>query len=197
MERQKKYIASCSFGKDSLATILLAIEHGDPLDDVCYVEIMYDKKRDISAEHEEHREFIYQTAIPKLEKMGVHVTVVRPEYDYLDIFFKKRKKGPYTGKCYGFPLAGMCAISKECKTRAIKAYNREIKKAGFQPIHYVGIAIDELKRLESLHNKGNGDISLLKKYNIAEAMATEICKAADLYSPLYKFTKRGGLLVLP
>ena len=26
------YIASCSFGKDSLATILLALENGEPLE---------------------------------------------------------------------------------------------------------------------------------------------------------------------
>ncbi len=32
MERPK-FIASCSFGKDSLATILLAKEHGEPLDE--------------------------------------------------------------------------------------------------------------------------------------------------------------------
>ena len=29
----KKYIASCSFGKDSLATIILAHMHGEPLDE--------------------------------------------------------------------------------------------------------------------------------------------------------------------
>ena len=31
-----KYIASCSFGKDSLATILLAKAHGEPLDEAVY-----------------------------------------------------------------------------------------------------------------------------------------------------------------
>ena len=29
-----KYIASCSFGKDSIATILLAREHNEPLDEI-------------------------------------------------------------------------------------------------------------------------------------------------------------------
>ena len=28
-----KHVASCSFGKDSIATILLALEHGEPLDE--------------------------------------------------------------------------------------------------------------------------------------------------------------------
>ena len=42
MERPK-FIASCSFGKDSLATILLAKEHGVPLDEAVYCEVMFDK----------------------------------------------------------------------------------------------------------------------------------------------------------
>ena len=39
MERPK-FIASCSFGKDSLATILLAKEHGEPLDEAVYCEVI-------------------------------------------------------------------------------------------------------------------------------------------------------------
>lgn len=60
-----KYIASCSFGKDSLATIILAKEHGEPLDEIVYVEVMFD--REISGEQPEHRDFIFNVAIPKLE----------------------------------------------------------------------------------------------------------------------------------
>lgn len=35
-----KYIASCSFGKDSLATVILAKEHGEPLDEIVYCEVV-------------------------------------------------------------------------------------------------------------------------------------------------------------
>ena len=56
MERPK-FIASCSFGKDSLATILLAKEHGVSLDEAVYCEVMFDKG--ISGEVPEHRDFIY------------------------------------------------------------------------------------------------------------------------------------------
>ena len=41
ISKEKKntlHIASCSFGKDSLATILLALEHGEPLDEAVYCE---------------------------------------------------------------------------------------------------------------------------------------------------------------
>ena len=43
MNAAKRYIISCSFGKDSLATILLAKKHGEPLDEAVYCEVMFDK----------------------------------------------------------------------------------------------------------------------------------------------------------
>ena len=61
MERPK-FIASCSFGKDSVATLLLALEHNEPLDEAVYCEVMFDK--DVSGEVPEHRDFIYRTASP-------------------------------------------------------------------------------------------------------------------------------------
>ena len=75
-----KHIASCSFGKDSVATVLLALEHGEPLDEAVYCEVMFDK--DISGEVPEHRDFIYTRGIPALERMGVKVTVLRGEKTY-------------------------------------------------------------------------------------------------------------------
>ena len=44
---QPTYIASCSFGKDSIATILLALEHDEPLDRVVFSEVMFDHARNI------------------------------------------------------------------------------------------------------------------------------------------------------
>ncbi len=70
-----RYLASCSFGKDSLAAILLAKKHGEPLDEAVYCEVMFDKT--ISGEVPEHRDFIYTKGIPALERMGIKVTVLR------------------------------------------------------------------------------------------------------------------------
>ena len=33
-EKMAKHILSCSFGKDSIATALLALQHGEPLDEL-------------------------------------------------------------------------------------------------------------------------------------------------------------------
>lgn len=37
------YICSCSGGKDSVATIILAHEKGYPLDEVIFSEVMFDE----------------------------------------------------------------------------------------------------------------------------------------------------------
>lgn len=39
--KPKIHIASCSFGKDSIATILLALENNEPLDRVVFSEVMF------------------------------------------------------------------------------------------------------------------------------------------------------------
>lgn len=88
------HIASCSFGKDSIATILLALENNEPLDRVVFAEVMFDHSRGISGELPEHIEWVYYTAIPKLESMGVKVDVVRAERDYV-YFFTTAVRGGY------------------------------------------------------------------------------------------------------
>lgn len=84
--KHKLHIASCSFGKDSIATILLALENNEPLDRVVFAEVMFDHERGISGEIPEHIEWIYSYAIHKLENMGVKVDVVRSNKDYRYFF---------------------------------------------------------------------------------------------------------------
>lgn len=95
MMGERKYVASCSFGKDSIATVLLAKAHREPLDEVVYCEVMFDK--DVSGEVPEHRDFIYETAIPKLEGMGVKIVVLRSEKTYVDLFTGRVTRGPNKG----------------------------------------------------------------------------------------------------
>lgn len=38
------FIASCSGGEDSVATLILAKEHGEPLNEAVYCEVMFDKE---------------------------------------------------------------------------------------------------------------------------------------------------------
>lgn len=84
--KPKLYVASCSFGKDSIATILLALENNEPLDRVVFAEVMFDHEKGISGEIPEHIEWIYKTAIPRLEEMGVKVDIVKDKQDYKSFF---------------------------------------------------------------------------------------------------------------
>ena len=59
-EKMAKHILSCSFGEDSIATALLALQHGEPLDELVYCEVMFSEE--ISGELPEHNRFIHETA---------------------------------------------------------------------------------------------------------------------------------------
>ena len=189
MERTK-FIASCSFGKDSLATLLLALEHNEPLDEAVYCEVMFNK--DISGEVPEHRDFIYKTAIPALERMGIKIIVLRSKKTYVDLFTGRITRGPKKGMVRSFPICGKCAVQRDCKVRPIERYQRTLPPGTVQ---YVGIAQDETDRLFRLEN--GRQISLLEKYNFTEKDAWELCKSAGLLSPVYAFTDRGGCWFCP
>ena len=69
-----KYVASCSGGKDSVATLLLAAQHNEPLDEAVFSEVMFDKNT--SGEVPEHRDFIYDRLKPFCEKeLGIKFTI--------------------------------------------------------------------------------------------------------------------------
>lgn len=187
-EKPKLYVASCSFGKDSIATILLALENNEPLDRVVFIEVMFDHEKGISGEIPEHIEWIYDTAIPKLEAMGVKVDVVRAKKDYKYFFTNSIQNGKYKGRIYGFPVGGKCVINRDCKIKPIKDYYKQF--AGENGIiHYIGIAVDEPKRLARLKDNM---ISLLAKYGYTEQMAMKKCAEYKLVSPIYKRRGRGG-----
>ena len=188
-EKMAKHILSCSFGKDSIATALLALQHGEPLDELVYCEVMFSEE--ISGELPEHNRFIHETAIPYFEQRGIPTRVLRSEKTYLSCFYHVVTRGKTKGMLSGFPLSGRCTIQRDCKLPPIKAYQKALPP---DTVQYIGIAADEPKRLARLKP---GQISLLDKYHVAEPEARSMCAAEELLSPLYDFTKRGGLLVLP
>ena len=190
--KKKMYIASCSFGKDSIASILLALEHNEPLDRVVFAEVMFGHENGISGEVPEHIDWIYSTAIPKLESMGVKVDVVRGKKDYKWFFTNQIRNGRYNGKLYGFPLGGMCVINRECKMRPIRDYYKGFGDCDI--VQYVGIASDEPNRLARL--KPN-QVSLLAKYGYTEKMAYDLCRDCELLSPIYENRSRGGCFFCP
>ena len=186
-----KYFVSCSFGKDSIATALLALEKGEPIDGLIFCEVMYDHSRNISGEIPEHINWIRNTAIPRLEEMGLKTTIVKGAKDYLYFFKNTVGGGKYAGKLYGFPLAGKCTINRDCKVRPIERYLRGLKE---EITSYVGIAVDEPARLARLKP---GCVSLLAKYEYTEEMAKKLCEKYGLLSPIYDTGTRGGCWFCP
>lgn len=184
-----RYLASCSFGKDSLAAILLAKKHGEPLDEAVYCEVMFDKS--ISGEVPEHWDFIYTKGIPALERMGVKVTVLRSEKTYVDLFTGRVTRGPKKGMVRSFPVCGKCYVQRDCKLKPILRYQKTLPP---DTVQYIGYAKDEQERLLRLEGR---QVSLLEKYNCTEQDAKELCRQAGLLSPIYEFTGRGGCWFCP
>ena len=188
----KKHIASFSGGKDSTATIILAHEHGEPLDLIIFSEVMFDK--DTSGELPEHIDFVKNKCIPLFKSWGYETKILHAKLNYMDIFMREPTKGKRAGMGLktGSPMAGRCQVNRSIKVQPIKDFLKDMDPDEY--IQYLGIAKDEPKRLERL--RGTNRISLMDKYGYTENMAFELCRKYDLLSPIYDFAPRGGLLVL-
>lgn len=192
-----RFIASWSGGKDSTASIILAHENREPLDEIIFCEVMFDIQHGISGENPHHIHFVKEVAKPVFESWGYKVTILQSSIDYLYLFNRiierPTKHMENKGKRYGFPGVGMCNVQRDLKVKPITTYKNQIAEPVIQ---YIGIGIDEAKRLEALRKK-KGCISLLEKYGYTEEMARQKCIEYDLLSPCYKFSKRGGCWFCP
>lgn len=184
-----KHIICSSFGKDSNATALLALQHGEPLDEIIYTEVMFSKE--ISGELPEHTQFIYETAIPYFEKRGIPTRVLHAEKTYLDCFYHVVSRGNAQGKLAAFPLAGRCVIQRDCKVPPLEAYKESLPPG---TVSYLGIAADEPIRLERLKPD---QVSLMANYGVTEQDAFAMCRQEGLLSPLYEHSHRGGCWFCP
>ena len=189
-----EYIASFSGGKDSAATVILAKEHGEPLNEIIFGEVMYSET--ISGELPEHINFVKNVAFPLFESWGYKTRILRAEKTYLDCFNhvveKPRKNMEHKGKKKSFVMVGHCDVQRDCKLKPIADYFRGLE--GREITQYVGIAIDEQKRLQRL---SAGKVSLLAKYGYTEEMAKEKAAQYGLLSPCYNYSKRGGCWFCP
>ncbi len=186
-----KYIASCSGGKDSIATIILAHENKEPLDIIIFSEVMFDEN--ISGELPEHIDFIKNNAFPLFESWGYETKILHSEKTYMDCFMhevRKSTKPNRNGKKAGFPMSGKCVINRDCKVKAINDFYSTQNKN--EIVQYLGIATDEPKRLARIRNLDFPKISLLDKYGYTEKIAYDFCKEYGLLSPIYDFAPRGG-----
>lgn len=191
-------IFNLSLGKDSMATLLLAIELGIPIDRVVYCDIRFSDE--ISGEHPLMAEWIPEAEYILKKNYGIIVDHAF-SITYLEQFFKTKQKGNHIGTVYGFPHL----LSAWCNTiLKIQAINKYLAQFGNQNItQFVGIAYDEPKRWERMKAKETETHkyrSLLVEQKLTEQDAFRICEKHNLLSPIYKCDDgiyRGGCWFCP
>lgn len=156
----KWHIASVSWGKDSLAMLLMLIAKGYPLNEV----VFYDTGMEFEA--------IYNTRdqmLPCLEQLGIKYTRLEPEnpflFDMLERPVCSKQKGTHQG--YGW-CGGLCRWGTTGKLKAIDRY-AEARDA----MVYVGIAADETPRLEK--ERKPYKLHQLAEWGMTEADALAYC----------------------
>ncbi len=186
-----KYIAFCSYGKDSLAMIIKIKELNMSLDEVVYCDIRFDDEP-LSGETPEMREFIPKADKILEEKFGIKVKHITSKWNFKNHFYRVKQKGNHIGDNYGFPYIVGAWCNARLKMEPIREYLKQFKEPVIQ---YIGIAYDEPKRYERQRTKGN--ICPLVDLKITEQEALEICKKYDLLSPIYESSFRGGCWFCP
>lgn len=163
---EKWHIASVSWGKDSLAMLLLLIEKGWPLDEV----VFYDTGMEFQA--------IYDTQdrmLPQLPQLGIRYTKLEPGnpflYDMLERQVQSRQKGAHRG--YGW-CGGLCRWGT---TEKLKAIDRYAEALGAEV--YIGIAADETPRLAK--KKKPYKLHPLAVWGVTEAAALARCYESGFF----------------
>lgn len=158
-----KYIASVSFGKDSLAMLLRLLEEQYPLDAV----VFYDTGMEFSAIYN-----IRDKVKQMLDHIGIELVELHPKEPFLYSMFE-RPVISRNGSChYGYEwCGGRCRWGTTAKTTAIRKFKHSIAE---NVTDYVGIAADETNRFEK--EKSAGKILPLVEWGMTEKDCLTYCR---------------------
>lgn len=190
-----KHIYFLSYGKDSMAQLILAWTNNQPIDAVVYVDIKFDNET--SGENPVLANWIPEAKQKIKEWFGLEVITLTANTTFKDCFYRTKQKGNHVGDIYGFPFIVSAWCNSRLKLDVISRYIKELRATGETIVEHVGIAIDEPERLERLRAKSNDKIiyeSTLAEFNYTEAQAYNLCKTVGLLSPHYEEEEsfRGG-----
>ena len=179
---KNKYIASVSFGKDSLAMLLKLIEENERLDEV----VFYDTGMEFKAIYD-----IRDKILSILKEHNIKYIELKPNKPFEYTMFEKEVNGK-NGKHYGYSwCGGRCRWGTTEKLKALDKYCKDC-------FVYVGIAYDEKRRIDKIKEKNSKGTNPLKmmplyKYKMSEKDCLDYCKSKgfsweengiDLYSIL-------------
>lgn len=183
-----QYIASVSYGKDSLAMLEVIKQHNMPLDRIVHVEIMATET--IPADLPPMMEFKEKADKIIKERYGIEVEHLHAPKSYREYFYsicgaqKREAKSKYAGQIYGFPFVRGPWCNSRLKEHVLsKSLNKP------EITQYIGIAADEPNRF---HNLTDRKRSPLVECDVTEVEARNICENLGLLSPIYTQSARGG-----
>lgn len=176
-----EYVLSLSYGKDSLACLGAIDKLKLPLDRIVHCEVMATST--IPADLPPMMEFKAKADKIIKGRWGITVEHITAGVSYEDMFYRKFSRGKRQGEIYGFPMCKGAWCNSALKIKALDSLKND------NTITYVGIAIDEPKRLSRL---ANNKISPLALANWSEKDCYNWCKDNDLLSPIYTDSARGG-----
>lgn len=158
------YIASVSFGKDSLAMLLLILDYPEkyPLDEV----IFFDWGMEFQAIYNNRDKIV-----PLLNSKGIKFTELRYETSFMYNFCERPVEKKRGGQQLGYSwCGGLARWGTDRKESTIKKYYKTIND---NIVEYVGIAADEEKRIPRAREKGQ--ILPLVDFNMTESDALKYC----------------------
>lgn len=187
-----EYIASLSYGKDSMAMLHVIVDVlGWPLTKIATADLWATPK--IPADLPPMVEFKEKADAEIKRRFGIdvqHFTTVYAEgisgekVSFEECFYRKMTRGNHIGRIKGFPMIK----GPWCTKLKLNAVGQI--KFDYNDVQYVGIAADEPKRLARLD--GIRKVSPLAAAGWTEADCRKWCEENDLLSPIYTTATRGG-----
>lgn len=174
-----KHIVSFSGGKDSSAMLIRMVEEGLPIDDIVFISVMATPT--LGAELPEMYEYI-----DRMERY-IHrkITVVPSVLDFDTVFHQVYQSGSRAGSIYGFPFICGAWCNDRLKLRTIRQHFKSYGKH----IRYIGLAVDEPKRIARLESFCR---TPLAEWGMTEQDCMEYLKKRDMLNPLYQKFRRLG-----
>lgn len=180
---QPYYVCSLSGGKDSTAMFLELIRREYPIDEVVYCDVGMEFPA-----MERHIEKLRKVATGHDIKFTTLKSEKSFEYYMFDHIPKRKNGRTHAGFSWPGPLQRWC--TSKLKQEVIDRYFRELRKT-HDVYHYIGIAVDETKRLERVEANEPHKIYPLVEWGWMEGDCLHYCYSRGYdWEGLYEIFKR-------